>query len=329
MIQHLAADRCLLPTVEPCLHTAYGGGQLAWTKVSKMSEQERTLPELDSLHNSILQAMLVLDGLGRLATDLTGRLPSADDVAAARARFRYLRSLLDPLLPPVSMLVLTRAIPPGAIDKSHAGRAGPSFHAIAVGIAEEVATLALRRGLELSQWSDGAAELLNEGNIAGVARQIRTLLRGFDGQTLSARLREEYAWALKEVSLASIESAASAVGAGVPQSPSRRKKSHGKGGARLIINAGFAEHHQYSNGKCENFEPIHVKRFAAIYEVSPGSVSAFLGKCFGDYDAYVGACEKREPLERKLTELSGEVPDFSARGRNPAAAREGGRDEDD
>lgn len=125
-----------------------------------------------------------------------------------------------------------------------------------------------------------------------------------------------------------ISASARLAGSGTPAKPKREKRSHGKGGARLKINGGLTTHHQYANGKCGRYEPVQVNVFAKAIGVSPGSVSAFLNKAFGDYDAYVGACRQRTTLDTKLTVINADFATLKTAGGNPLARAEGDRDDD-
>jgi hypothetical protein len=74
---------------------------------------------------------------------------------------------------------------------------------------------------------------------------------------------------------------------------------------------------------------LKVNEFADSNHVSAGSVSGFLKDAFGDYDAYAGACQQQTRLETRLTAMNGDFAEIKTAGRNPLAAKEGYRDEDD
>ncbi|MCC7085581.1 MAG: hypothetical protein IT427_11305 [Pirellulales bacterium] len=98
----------------------------------------------------------------------------------------------------------------------------------------------------------------------------------------------------------------------------RKRQTNGDGRrpAAAKILAGLTQHHKYDNGIVHNFDPIVVRTIAPKWGVSVGALSKFLKENFGDYDGYVGKCNRREiaaELKRLGNEYTGrdtfELPD--------------------
>jgi hypothetical protein len=65
-----------------------------------------------------------------------------------------------------------------------------------------------------------------------------------------------------------------------PAQTIKKKKSTGRGDARLKIVAALLRHHQYDKGSCLNQEPIGVNELARTAVVSAGSATNFFNRAF-------------------------------------------------
>jgi hypothetical protein len=71
---------------------------------------------------------------------------------------------------------------------------------------------------------------------------------------------------------------------------------------------GLTAHHEYSNGICDNYDPVVLRKFHEDAKISSGSASKYFKKHFGGHKQYASACRRREPLCSKLQELNNDAP---------------------
>ncbi len=83
--------------------------------------------------------------------------------------------------------------------------------------------------------------------------------------------------------------------------------SKGETNTKMLIIAALTEHHQYSNGRCEDVGHAGVNKLAKHLEISPSTVSGFFKTEFGGHDKYKIACGNLGNLANSLKILNGDL----------------------
>jgi len=105
-----------------------------------------------------------------------------------------------------------------------------------------------------------------------------------------------------------LASKANGGGDAAKRTKAKQKTFKGKRNSSTLIIAALNEHHQYSNGECEDVGHAGVNKLARHLEISPSTVSAFFKTEFGGHDKYRRACGDIELLEKAMKLLNGDVP---------------------
>jgi len=79
------------------------------------------------------------------------------------------------------------------------------------------------------------------------------------------------------------------------------------GDSKALIIAALNEHHQYSNGVCEDVGHVGVNKLARHLKLSPSTVSGFFKTAFDGHDKYKIACGNLGNLAYSLKMLNGEL----------------------
>lgn len=97
----------------------------------------------------------------------------------------------------------------------------------------------------------------------------------------------------------------------VPTSPAKAlpSKNVSKGDARKKLVGALNKHHGYSNGSCDSFEPIGVRKLAKMAKTSPGSAWALFQDHFeGGHPYYLLVCRDPARLTRRMRVINGDIP---------------------
>jgi len=86
-----------------------------------------------------------------------------------------------------------------------------------------------------------------------------------------------------------------------------RDKAIGNSSTKDLIVAALNEHHQYSNGRCEDAGHAGVNKLARHLKISPSTVSGFFRTEFDGHDKYKMACGDVGNLANALKILNGEL----------------------
>lgn len=83
--------------------------------------------------------------------------------------------------------------------------------------------------------------------------------------------------------------------------------SNGDTNTKALIIAALNEHHQYSNGRCEDVGHAGVNKLAKHLGISPSTVSGFFKTEFGGHDKYRWACSDTGKLAKAFAILNDEL----------------------
>ncbi len=86
-----------------------------------------------------------------------------------------------------------------------------------------------------------------------------------------------------------------------------RSKSKDDSNTKSLIIAALNEHHQYSNGECEDVGHVGVNKLACHLKLSPSTVSGFFKTEFGGHAKYRRACSDTRTLAKAFVILNGEL----------------------